>query len=267
MIAMPTIKTANTTARLYLAAASIAMGGIYTAVDDGVFNPDLATFEPFSVWKVARNGGALGPSINRFPDPRLDLQGLVVRDMQMAVKATMMDQALPTDGAAVRSATEIIERVKRLAADHLGAFGRLTEEVTVPAVRRVIELAWKRGLLPQDVEIDRLLVRMRVKSPIALAREAERIQRIMQWLEMVVMTAAQLQQLGMVQHLAKVEDILLSAARSMGVPEELIVSHQEREQMKADEAAQQEAAMAAAALAAGTGGDPAAANPMMEMLG
>ncbi len=136
MLAMPTIKTLNTAARLQLQAAAIAMLGIYTAVDDGVFNPDLAPLEPGAFWKVARNGGALGPSISRFPDPRLDLSNLVLNDMRMGVKATLMDQSLPADGAAVRSATEIMERVKRLASDHIGAYGRLIKEVVVPMKSR-----------------------------------------------------------------------------------------------------------------------------------
>lgn len=67
MLAMPTIKTVNTAARLQLQAAAIVMLGIYTAIDDGVFNPDLAAVEPGVFWKVARNGGTLGPSVNRFP--------------------------------------------------------------------------------------------------------------------------------------------------------------------------------------------------------
>ena len=36
---------------------------------------------------------------------RLDLSGLVIETMQMDVKATMMDQALPVEGAAVKSAS------------------------------------------------------------------------------------------------------------------------------------------------------------------
>ena len=256
MLAMPTIKTVNTAARLQLMAAAIAMTGIYTAVDDGVFNPDLSPIEPAAVWKVARNGGALGPSVSRFPDPRLDLSNLVLKDMQMGVKATMMDQSLPPDGAAVRSATEILERVKRLASDHLGAYGRLVKEIVVPAVRRAIELAYDRGLIAQDVKIDQLLVQVRVKSPLALAREAARIEKTLQWLQMVVALAIQMQAPQVAARVAHVETALARIGKDMGVDQSLIVSEEERQQM----AQQEQMAQAAAAAAAAMGGQPGAMN-------
>lgn len=249
MLAMPTIKTVNTVARLQLQAAAIAMLGIYTAVDDGVFNPDLAPTEPGVFWKVARNGGALGPSVARFPDPRLDLSSMVMKDMQTGVKSTMMDQSLPPDGAAVRSATEILERVKRLASDHLGAYGRLVKEVVVPAVKRVIELAYNKGLLSSEIDIDQLLVRVRVKSPIALAREATKIQRIVQWLEIVVSMAGAVGQPGVARYVAKIEEALTDIGRRLGVDEAFIVSVEERAKLKQQD--QEQALALAAAGAAG----------------
>lgn len=243
MLAMPTTKTLNTAARLQLQAAAIAMLGIYTAVDDGVFNPDLAEVSPGKFWKVARNGGAMGPSISRFPDPRLDLSNMVLNDLRMGVKATMMDQSLPADGAAVRSATEILERVKRLASDHLGAYGRLVKEVTIPAVKRVIELAYVRGLLTQDVNIDQLLIRLRVQSPLAIAREAQRVEKIIQWLQMVIMIMQ-----DRVTRVAKVEIALADIGSQLGVPAAYITTKEERKAMDDQEQALQ-AAQAAAAIA------------------
>lgn len=249
MLAMPTIKTVNTTARLQLMAAAIAMTGIYTAVDDGVFNPDLAPIEPGMFWKVARNGGPMGPSVSRFQDPRLDLSNLVLKEMQMGVKATMMDQALPMEAGAVRSATEIMERVKQLASDHMGAYGRLIKEVVVPAVKRVIELAYDRGLIGQEVPIDQLLIRVRVKSPLAIAREAQRIEKIVQWLQMVLAIAAGTGNPAMVGQVAKVELALTDIGKAMGVSSPYIVSIDERAQMQ-KAAAEQQAAMAMASAAA-----------------
>ena len=253
MLAMPTIKTLNTAARLQLQAAAIAMLGIYTATDDGVFNPDLATLEPGAFWKVARNGGPMGPSVTRFPDPRLDLSNLVLNEMRMGVKATMMDQSLPPDGAAVRSATEIMERIKRLASDHLGAYGRLVKEVVVPAVKRAMEIAYNRMLIPQELPIDQLLVRVRVKSPLAIAREAQRVQKVIEWLQMVIAVAAATGQPGFLSRIAHVERALPSAGRDLGVPNEFIVSDEERAAID-QQAQQQQELMMAAQVAAGAMG-------------
>ncbi|WP_281928502.1 portal protein [Roseibium album] len=254
MLAMPTIKTLNTAARLQLQAAAIAMLGIYTAVDDGVFNPSLAPLNPGAFWKVASNGGARGASVQRFPDPRLDLSNLVLNDMRMGVKATMMDQSLPADGAAVRSATEIMERVKRLASDHLGAYGRLVKEIVIPAVKRAMELAYNRGLIQAEIPIDQLLVRVRVKSPLAIAREAQRIEKIIQWLQMVISIAGAVGQPDFIQRIAKIEEALTEIGRELGVPERFVVTKKEREKMDADATeAAATAAVAAAALEAETG--------------
>ena len=92
-----------------------------------------SAIEPGAIWTVARNGGVLGPTVQRMTDPRLDTNNIILNDLRMAVQATMMDQSLPPDGAAVRSATEILERVKRLATDHIGAFGRLVYEIIAPS--------------------------------------------------------------------------------------------------------------------------------------
>lgn len=165
----------------------------------------------------------------------------------MSVKATMMDQSLPPDGGAVRSATEILERVKRLASDHLGAYGRLIKEVTIPAVKRVIELAYNRGLIKTEIPIDQLLIRVKIKSPLAMAREAQRIEKIVQWLQMVIMI---LQDRAV--RVAKLENALSDIGRQLGVPTSYIVTSGERATMDQRD---QEAAAAAAAAGA-LGADP-----------
>ncbi|MDD7908672.1 portal protein [Pseudovibrio exalbescens] len=244
-LAMPSIKTLNTAQRLTLQGAAIALLGIYTAVDDGVFNPDMADMEPGSFWKVARNGGVLGPSVQRFPDPRLDLNNIVLQDLRMGVQTTMMDQALPPDGAAVRSATEILERVKRLASDHTGAFGRLVLEIIVPVARRLIEIAYNMQLISDAPEIDQVLVKVKVTSPLATARAAEKMQKLVQWIEMCM--AILQQDARKAVHLL---DALIHVGREMGVPEEMIVTAEQREQME-----QQETAMMAAQAAATLGAE------------
>lgn len=239
MLAMPTIKTLNTAQRLTLQAAAIAMLGIYTAVDDGVFNPDNSPLQPGAFWKVARNGGPMGASVSRFPDPRIDVSNLVLQEMRMGVQAALMDQTLPPDGASVRSATEILERVKRLASDHLGAFGRLVAEIIVPVVKRIIEIAYNKRIIPDEIPIDQLLVKVRVVSPLATAREAERVQKIIEWLTIVIQFMGE-----RANRIVKIEDALIDTGRAMGVSSDLIVTEDERAAMDEQEAQAQAAMMA-----------------------
>lgn len=256
MLAMPTIKTVNTAARLQLQAAAIAMLGIYTAVDDGVFNPDLAPVEPGVFWKVARNGGSMGRSVERFPDPRLDLTNLVMQDLRQGVKSTMMDDDLPMAGEAVKSPTEILERIRKANSNHMGAFARLVLEIVIPAVKRVIELAYDRGLVQTELTIDNLLLRVNVKSPLAVARAAAKVQKYMEWLQMVFAVEAGKATAPGVNRIANTDLMLIEAGRDLGVDEQMIVSEDDRaaiDKRNAEEMAALKAAQLAA-VAAGQGG-------------
>lgn len=244
MLVTPTVKALNTGKMLTLQSAAIALMGIYTAVDDGVFNPDNFVTAPGAVNKVGSNGGPRGASIQRFADPRLDLTQMIFKDMGMEIQMGMNDQSLPLDGAAVRSATEILERVKRLASDHMGAYGRLIMEIVVPAVSRVMEIAGDSGQLGTTVNIDRLFVDIHVSSPMALAREAERMQKLTQYVDLCI-HLLQSKQLGLDRY-AKTDLMAMDIARNLGVPERYLPSDDDRAQQDQQAQAQQAAAMAAA---------------------
>jgi hypothetical protein len=249
-LAMPAIKTVNTAQRLQLQAAAIALLGIYTAIDDGVFNPDLSPLAPGAFWKVASNGGVRGASVQRLQDPRLDLSGLVVTELRQGVRSTMMDDDLPLSSEAVKSPTEIVERVKKSASNHLGAFERLVKEITIPAVKRAIELAYDRGLLPAFPNIDQLLLKLKINSPMAIARAAQRVQRNLEWLQMVALVEQANMATPRIKRIAKTDAILDDAARNLGVDPSMVTDEAGRQKYDQDE---QAAMMAQAAAAMGGG--------------
>jgi hypothetical protein len=146
----------------------------------------------------------------------------VLNELRLGVQATMMDQSLPPDGAAVRSATEILERVKRLSSDHLGAYGRLVNEIIVPAVKRAIEIAYNKLLIPQRPPVDQLLVKVKVTSPLAQAREAKRVETIVQWLQMVLALAP-----TTADEVADINGALKQIAISLGVDPDLVLDDKE----------------------------------------
>lgn len=249
MLAMPAIRTLNVAQKIMLQAAAIAMLGIYTAIDDGVFNPDNSPLQPGVFWKVARNGGVLGPSVTRFPDPRIDLAGIPIDKLQMQVKSAMNDKALPPDSGAVRSPTEIIERVKQIAFDDVGAFGRLVHEGVVPLVKRCVEIAYDLGLLGREINIDDFILRVEVRSPMAMARQQMRSESIMQYLQIV--SSVYQDKPELVDQMVHRDRALAHVAEALMVPEDVRPTTDEREEIarrQAEEkAAQMMATMAAAA--------------------
>lgn len=228
MVAMPAIKTLNKAVELTLKAAAIALLGIYTYTPHSQFNPDTARIEPGQFWPVASNGGVLGEGIKKFEAPRIDLAQIVLNELRMGVEATLLDQALPPDGASVRSATEIVERVKQLASNEVGAFGRLVMEVVIPVARRLIEIAWKKKLIPQRTPIDQLLVRVRVTSPMAQARRVAAVEKVIQFLAIAAEIAPQ-----EIMIIIDREELLVDLAVAFGVGRKYINVKKNRDAIKA----------------------------------
>lgn len=195
LLAMPTIKTLNKAVEFELKAAAFAILGAWMTTDDGVYNPRTSVLSPGGMIKVDRTGGPRGASMVRLPIPEnFDLSRIVTNDLRLQIREIMYDNELPSEAGAVRSPTEIVERLKRLAKDIAGAFGRLHAELIVPLVQRVIDIADQWGLLPRNASgsgflpIDNLLVRAQVISPLAHAQMLEDIEKAVRWFELMTVT-------------------------------------------------------------------------------
>lgn len=246
-LAMPTIKTTNAAVELALKAATIAIMGIWTYRNDGVFNPKTAKFDPRAMWAVQSNsGGVLGRSIERLPTPEnFDISSIVINEQREQMKQTLFDDTLPPETGAVRSATEIAERISRLSQDLSGVYGRLTLEIVVPTVQRVIDILEKKGLLKTSITIDQMLTQVRVIAPIASGQQAAKVQAYANAMQMVMMLGGQ----EALMLAFKVEQIFPKLARWLGVDEEDLRSDLEKGQIVQHVAkimAQQQQAAAAA---------------------
>ena len=220
-LGLPSCKTTNKARELALLAAAFAVLGLWARRNDGVFNPDTARFEPLAMWQVATTGGPLGPSIQRLDVPHnFDISSFVIEDERQQMKIAMMDDALPPLAGAVRSPTEIVERMQLLNQDIGGVFGRMTLEVVSPLVQRVIDIMEKSGKLKTNIKIDQLLTQIRVIAPIAAAQQAAKVNQVTNWLQLVSMLFGP-QATMMV---AKVEELAPEMGRWLGVEERFIRS-------------------------------------------
>jgi hypothetical protein len=164
------VKTLNKAIELLLKNASINIAGVYTAIDDGVLNPQTIRIVPGAVIPVARNGGPQGPSLAPLArSGDLQLSQLVINDLRMQIKKTLLDDSLPPDNMSARSATEIVERMRDLAINMGAAYGRMITETMVPLVRLVLDIMGDEGLIDLPLRIDGLEVRIVPVSPLASA--------------------------------------------------------------------------------------------------
>lgn len=262
LLAMPSIKTLNKAVEIMLKAAAIQMLGIWGWRPGGSFNPDTARIAPGVFWPMTATGGVLGPDVVRMDTGagRLDVSQLVTKELRLQVQAMLHDDQLPNDaGTTPPSATEIMERVKRIAQNYLGAFGRLVNEIIPVIVRRVIEILYDAKKLPNEIDIDTLLVKIDVLSPIAAALKSQAMSVIIEWLQLVIALKGP----QGVEFLAKVDDALREIGLTMGVPPEFIMTRTEQEKLQqlvqqamqdlvVQQQAQQQQAAAAANAAPGT---------------
>lgn len=263
LLALPTIKTLNKAVEITLKAAAIQMLGIWGYRPGGAFNPETVRVGPAQFWPMGSTGGVLGPDVTRLDTSagRLDVSQLITRELRVQIQAALQDENLPADGATPRSATEIMERIKRTAQNYLGAFGRLVNEIHPVIVRRVMEILYDKGLLKTQIDIDTLLVRIDVLSPIASALRSQALEVIVQFAELVLsMRGPQ----G-IDLLMKVDDALRHMGLEMGVPpeflmtadEQKVLEHKIQRALAQFTAAQQQQQQNAAAAAASGATQPA----------
>ena len=225
--ALGDILTLNKAVELLLKNASLNISGIFTAVDDGVLNPQSIRIVPGAIIPVASNGGARGASLQPLPRAGdLQLTQIVLQDLRMNIKRTLLDDSLPPDNMSARSATEIVERMRELATNLGSAFGRLITETMVPLVRRSMQIMDDAGLINLPLKINGLEVRVVPVSPLAKAQNLDDIQDVMQWAQIA-------SQMGPVAQATIKQDAIADyVAEKLGIPNSLRTSDDERQQLE-----------------------------------
>lgn len=186
MLAMPFIKTLNKVKELELKAAALSLFGMWTSTDDDIVNEKTLRFEPGAVWKVGSNGGGRGPSLAKLDVPgRFDLSHIVVEDERSQINNVTYNKRLPPMTGAVRSPTEIMERVRDLDIDLGGLYARISLECVQPVVERAIDILEGMKILETNLTINQLGVGLRVTSPIANAAKAQKAKRKVDYMQLL----------------------------------------------------------------------------------
>lgn len=228
--ALPDIKTLNKIVELILRNLALYVSGVYTAVDDGVLNPNTAKLVPGSMIAVASNGGPRGPSLQALErSGSFDLASIEVEKLQMSIKRTMFDRQLPPDSGPVRSATEFIERVKELARDVGSPFGRFFTEFIVPVVQNVLQIMARRGFIPVEVPVDGLSIQVQVISPLAQEQAMAEVENVVRWLSILGALGKELVMIS-----AKTESVGEWIGEKLGVPAKVRRSETERKSLLSD---------------------------------
>ena len=183
--ALPSIKTANLVVELTLENAEMAITGMWQGADDGVMNPDTVSLVPGTVIPMAPNSSGLQP----LETPgRFDVANLILEDMRANIKRALYDEMLGPMNQTPMSATEVVQRVTELQRRIGSPIGRLTMELLVPIVRRVLFLLVRKGIIQNVPILDGKSMKAKPVSLLARQQSAEEVNNVVEFLGIIAQT-------------------------------------------------------------------------------
>ncbi|MDE0921506.1 portal protein [Aurantimonas coralicida] len=246
LLALPSIKTLNKAQELALKAAAIQMLGIWGYRSGGTFNPDTVRVGPGEFWPMQSTGGILGPDVSRI-DPasgRLDVASMIIGNLRDDIKMALFDNRIADKSGTPRSASEIVGQLRQKAETHIGAFGRLSNEIMPVIVPRVAEILYEAGFLSMPLNVDQFLIATSVQSPMQAAMNAGRLASIANYIEMVGAIAGP-ESIGLYAH---INLVLEKIGDGLQIDKTLIPTDEERAEIEAKRQEQQLQLMAAGAM-------------------
>ena len=232
---LPDVKTLNKIKEFGLQKAALDLSGMYTGISDGIFNPHTVQILPGIVIPVSNNG-TTNPSLQRLDTTnQLDLVQFVISDIQATIKKAFFD-SLREPSDSVISATQYADEARELAQQIGSAFGRLQTEVLIPILKRVYWILRRRGLVT-PLEVGGKEVSIKFTSPLAKTQDAQDLLATQQAIEFTMATGGE----EAVQMAFKIEDVGNWAGEKTGMPQKLMRSDAEKQEMiqAAGEMAQQ----------------------------
>ena len=135
MDAKPDARTLNHAKMVRLQSASIRVGGIYTYLNDGTFNPRMARMQSGAFLPVGSNDRQ-NPTVRELPlAGDVQMGELISEDLVGSIKETLGDIGLPEPGASPPTATQIIEQAKDARLMRGIPYLRMQHEIGIPLMR------------------------------------------------------------------------------------------------------------------------------------
>lgn len=192
--ALPDVMQLNATMQLYLRALQLTAYGCYTVISDDIINPDMVKIIPGGMIPVKRNAGQSGPSIQALPNVgNINAQMLNIKELEGRIQRILLDDNLPDLDNPKMTATEVLERVKKIQRDFGSVFGRISYELLQPILQRAIDiLIFEKGLIPIPEElansfskIDGFNLKLKIVSPLARMQAVQDVESLIQLIQIL----------------------------------------------------------------------------------
>lgn len=222
LFALPDIKTLNKTVEFMLQNASMSINGLWQTTNDSIANLDMVKLEAGTFFPVDKIG-----DIERMDTPGdLRIGEALSEKLKEDIKTALFDRGLPDPTGAVRSPTEIIERVKELSQDIGAPFSRIMSEFLRPLAQRTLNIMARRGLIDFPIKLDGRATKVQATSPLAKEQALNDLESVVNWITINQGLGPEVLFGGV-----KVEDIPEWSGGKLGVPQQLIRDKGERTQL------------------------------------
>lgn len=222
MLALSDARTLDKMQEFTLRHSALQVGGMYTAVSDGVINPYNVNLAPGAVIPVASNDNG-NPSLRALEvGGNFNITNEIMMGLRERVRRTMLGPEMSQ--GPIKTATEIsLADRNRLWAMN-GEFNRVQEELLFKIMARGIDILQRRGLIPK-FKIDGREVTVRFVSPFARSQDGEDVLALQKTISLVSVFGPEALQLGF-----KSEDLARWASSKNGVDMTMVRTKAEQEQ-------------------------------------
>lgn len=262
MLALPDARVLSSVKSYLLRHAALAIGGVWMVRNDGVINANNVRIFPGATIPVRSTGGSAGGAsiapLQATAD--VNLAQLVVQDLVGSIHKIMLNDGMPDVSEGVRTATELLERLKELQQSLGAPFSRVLKEGIVPMLEATISILGKMGAIPltagQKIKLNNGQIQVRFASPLVQGQSIRDVEVLQQ-------TAAVTAQIGggpeAVAASIKVEDVGAWVGAKLGADPKMLRNEQERVDFQ-KKAAQVLAMQSGAPVGPGAGVPPANSN-------
>ena len=242
-VVLPDVRTLNELKRMQLAAADLAVSGMWIAEDDGVLNPRTVKVGPRKII-VANSVDSMKPLLS---GSQFDVAFTNEERLQSAIRKGLMADALPPVDAPTKTATEYHVRLAMLRQLLGPLFGRLQAEYLKVLWERSFGLAFRAGAFPPPPKsLQGKIATVQYLSPLARAQKLEEVTAI----ERLFVSAAQASQIALdAMDNIDTDEAIRITGDGLGVPNKVMrdkeaVAAMREERAKAQAKAQQQEVMA-----------------------
>lgn len=236
MLALPDARVLSSVKSYLLRHAALAIGGVWMVRNDGVINANNVRIFPGATIPVRSTGGtAGGASIAPLQTQGdVNLAQLVIQDLVGSIHKIMLNDGMPEIRDGIRTATELLERLKELQQSMGAPFSRVLKEGIVPMLEATIALLAQQGVIPiaagQKLKLNNGQVQVRFASPLVQGQSIRDVE-VLQQAAAITQEMAGGPQGGGSQAVAvsfKVEDVGAWVGAKLGVDPAIMRTPQQR---------------------------------------